>query len=208
MNSEISNALLEFAFVLTCVFLTVNCGKEETNTSVSKQIAPLQSTTPDAAQFVKITGKPCPARLYEAEKENPRCAKLTIKLINASSEGDVTGIKNALEAGANIDVGIFEIYPPLHQAAAQGRKDAVVLLLNNGADVNDTLTFGNSSLLKAVTGQHPDIVRTLLERGADVCPKGSDGPTLLQRAEWYEKNQEIADLLKQAGGESCKQATQ
>ena len=204
MKNELSNIRLKLVIFGVCMFFTINCEKSEPNSSINKETAPPQSIIPNAKQIVKVTGKPCPELFYESEKENPRCVKLTVKLISASANGDVTGIKDALEAGASINAGYSKIYPALFQAAAQGWKDAVVLLLDNGADVNNSLTFGLTPLADAVINQHREIVKILLERGAAVCPADSDGPTLLQHANWYEKNQEIADLLKQAGGENCK----
>lgn len=74
----------------------------------------------------------------------------------------------------------------LIQAAEDGRKDLVALLLKNGADVNaagwsmsgmPTTTY---ALIVASAGGHEDIVRLLLENGANIhCLSSSSGNTAL-----------------------------
>lgn len=76
----------------------------------------------------------------------------------------------------------------LHYAARDGRVDAVRLLLDAGASVNErTLGDESTPLLVAVINGHYDLALELLERGADVTLASEDGATPLFatiNAEW------------------------
>jgi ankyrin repeat protein len=96
--------------------------------------------------------------------------------------------------------------PPLRNALvgllppAGGRLDAVPLALRHGADVNARDAQGRTVLMKAVVADQlpADVVRTLLERGADVTVKTSDGATALDFAR-AGAGPEIVELLVKAG---------
>jgi ankyrin repeat protein len=71
------------------------------------------------------------------------------------------------------------------------------LLLDNGADVNAKLNFGQTPLFIAAVAGHESVVRILLERGANVCLKTAEGT-----AEEFARargSEEIANLLRDAG---------
>ena len=72
----------------------------------------------------------------------------------------------------------------LHRAAQFGRHDLADLLLRHGADVNARAHNGIAStpLLCAVIGQHLDLVKYLIARGADVNLATSEGATPLHKA--------------------------
>lgn len=57
---------------------------------------------------------------------------------------------------------------------------------------------GNTALIQAVDRGHPDVVRLLVEKGADLNAKNKDGMTALSLAEsrGYE---EVVRILKAAG---------
>jgi len=56
---------------------------------------------------------------------------------------------------------------PLHQAAADGRKEAVKSLLKKGANVDALDANGHTPLKLALQNNHWDVVRVLLNQGAD-----------------------------------------
>jgi ankyrin repeat protein len=68
----------------------------------------------------------------------------------------------------------------LHYAAREGRRDAVMALIDGGADVND-VTSGDftSPLLMATLNGHFDLAVELLERGADPTLRSAPGATPL-----------------------------
>jgi ankyrin repeat protein len=66
---------------------------------------------------------------------------------------------------------VFEVpeggFTPLLFAAQQGNVESVRLLLDAGADVNDTAPIGTSALVVATHSGHRDAATLLLDRGAD-----------------------------------------
>ena len=57
---------------------------------------------------------------------------------------------------------------PLHDASRDGQVDAMSLLLNGGANVDETTDDGATPLHFACLGGHVDAATLLLDRGADV----------------------------------------
>ena len=96
--------------------------------------------------------------------------------------------------------------PPLGNALlgllppAGGALAAIPAALRLGADVNARDAQGRTVLMKAVVADQlpPQVVRTLLERGADVAAKTSDGETALDFAR-AGASPEIVELLTKAG---------
>ena len=72
-------------------------------------------------------------------------------------------------------------YTPLLFAARHGDVESAELLLDAGADVNDTAPSGTSALVVAAHGGHTALARYLLDRGAEPDAGGA-GYTALQAA--------------------------
>ena len=89
-------------------------------------------------------------------------------LVEAAGSREPAAVKLLLEAGAKPDG--FE----LGQACWLGRTEAVKLLLTAGVNPD-------AGIVSAAHGGHVEIVRLLLERGANVNIKSKDGDTALQR---------------------------
>lgn len=82
-------------------------------------------------------------------------------------------------------------YTPLYFAVAQGSREMVELLLDNGADPNASDDKNYTSLHVAAKKGFAEIARLLLLKGADANSAGRDG----KRAQDFTKNQQIlADL--------------
>ena len=75
-------------------------------------------------------------------------------------------------------------------------------LLDNGADVDESFTSGPAEgytcLMMAARNQRPDIVKFLVENGANVNAKAANGNTPLTLAK-EEEDQEMVALLKELG---------
>jgi hypothetical protein len=89
------------------------------------------------------------------------------------------------------------------EAIAKGYMYVVELLIENGVDVNDKHSFGNSPLCYAVQYNYKDIVELLIENGADVNATCYDGAsykidTLLHIAAAL-GNIEIMEILIEKG---------
>jgi len=109
-----------------------------------------------------------------------------VLLITSSNRGDVTGIRKALRADA--DVHRLDDYA-LRWTASKGYKECVRVLLNAGADVHP---YNDSALRHAVVNQHRETAKLLIEAGADF----SDGCAL--RVATQNEDKELIQLLKKS----------
>lgn len=184
----------------TLVTACTNKAKEQSGdkpsagtTKGKEQPIPLQPTKENK-------GRRCERKIYygvgpEAAAER-ECYRLQKRLIDASENGDLTQIKEALKYGANVEGAIGQSFLALHTAAMAGHAEAVVLLLDNGAQVNLVADFQNAPLGMAAAEGHLDVVKVLIERGADVCYRTSAGTAEdIARARGYT---DISDVLKAA----------
>lgn len=97
----------------------------------------------------------------------------------------------------NADPGNFPIKDvSLFSAVRENNPVLVQILITKGADVNKEEDDGDTPLIAASWAGYLDIVKILVERGANVnAVKQSDGATALSAA----SNQQIADYLKEHG---------
>ncbi len=90
-------------------------------------------------------------------------------LFLACANGNGVIVANLLKAGADPNATSSTGVSPLMVAARTGRADAVEALLARGANVNATeASRGQTALMWAVAQRHSDVVRALIEHGADV----------------------------------------
>jgi ankyrin repeat protein len=85
-------------------------------------------------------------------------------------------------------------FTPLLFAARHGAVDSARVLLEAGADVNDTGADGNSALVLAAMSGHETLARYLLERGADPDAAGA-GYTALHAAILRKQPDLVTSLL-------------
>jgi ankyrin repeat protein len=93
---------------------------------------------------------------------------------------------------------------PLHEAAWEGRKEVVELLIAQGADVNAKSFLGYTPLHQAAVFGQKKVVELLITKGADVNAKANDGKTPLNWAIGSDET-EIADLLRKHGGKTSEE---
>ena len=87
----------------------------------------------------------------------------------ACENGNSTIVKSLLEADANPDLAKTTGVTPLMVCANVGATEAVILLLEHGAEVNARENKDEqTALMWAVAEQHSDIVKALVDKGADV----------------------------------------
>ena len=105
----------------------------------------------------------------------------------ASRRGELDTMRWLLDHGADINSGGESYrFTPLLSATSSMQLEAVQVLLENNADINSQSSFGRTPLSLAVSycsshgrnGKFVDIVRRLLEHGADpnVCNNGHTTP--------------------------------
>lgn len=175
---------------------------QDLNSQAKETPIPLETTAENH-------GRRCEARYYFGEQRTAHdegyssfCYKLQSKLIKAASDGNLVNIRETLKYGANPKLPVDDSFPPLQTAAASGQKDAVKLLVNNGAQVNQISDFENTPLNMAAACGHSGVVTILLKRGADVCYRSAVGTAGdIARSRGYK---ELAEALNAAEIAKCK----
>lgn len=116
-----------------------------------------------------------------------------------SKDARVAIVKLMLEHGADVNVTSEFNHTALMNAACAyaDNVEVVRMLIDAGADVNAQDVFGDSALGEAVKCGHTDIVRLLLEHGAVVNSRTSEG-TILECAR-RKGNPEIIRMLVEHG---------
>ena len=106
-------------------------------------------------------------------------------LMIASIEGNLPVVKSLIQQrNARIDhIG----WTPLHYACSKGQLEVAQYLIANGAIV-DSLSTGNTTpLMMAVQSGNEPLIKLLLDKGADIQLKNSQGLTAMDIAVIYEK---------------------
>ena len=97
-----------------------------------------------------------------------------IDLLFASYRGDLAEIAYLFFKGIpNVNIKGDNNVTPLILASQQGKLDVVAFLLDRGARVNDVMTDGKTALLMACKNGHTEIVKRLMEKGANQFLKSS-----------------------------------
>jgi ankyrin repeat protein len=117
------------------------------------------------------------ALMWAAAANNPAAVKVLIDAgadVRARSRGPKAAAADAAADakresayGGRTRRGRLDSFTPLLFAVRDGAKEAVATLLDNGADVNDTVEDGTSALVIAAMNAHWELGAYLLERGAD-----------------------------------------
>jgi ankyrin repeat protein len=125
-------------------------------------------------------------------------------LSNSALVGHTDVAKLFLQRGARVDACGQDGRTPLACAAQGGSVDTVLLLLSNGASVNTQISMGcicdpgYTPLMFAVRNEHPEIVKILLGRHADVNRVSAKGDTALSLARHHHMGK-IVQMLEAAG---------
>jgi ankyrin repeat protein len=106
-------------------------------------------------------------------------------LMIASIEGNLPLVKTlVLKNKALID---HISWTPLHYACARGHLDVAQFLIANGAIV-DSMSLGDTTpLMMAVQSGNEQLVKLLLDKGADLQLRNSQGLTAIDIADVYDK---------------------
>jgi len=140
------------------------CRKPEINViSLKQQIGPVAAMPVNYETVLSAILQP---------SANVEVVKINLKKVEAY-----------IEQGGDVDAKDQQNRTLLHWACAQGKTQAVKLLVEKGADVNAKTAGGLTPLKQAVYGKHHEIVDFLLNRTpVDVDAKGQKNRTLLHWA--------------------------
>ena len=83
----------------------------------------------------------------------------------------------------------------LYMSAERGYEMAVQMLVENGANVNDSNYEGESALLAAAKNGHLQICKYLIMKHADVNHRRENGDSILKIAKKTKNNNEVVKLL-------------
>jgi ankyrin repeat protein len=117
--------------------------------------------------------------------------------------GNEVEMKELVKRGANVNQADTKGNTPLYEAAKEGKKDIVELLLNVGADVNKANREDATLPLHwavAYAHAHKDIVKLLLKAGADINAQSRFGYTALYVAV-LNGHKDIIELLLNANAD-------
>jgi ankyrin repeat protein len=163
--------------------------------------------------------------LFPQTQPDPK-QQLNDQLFEAVRKGDVAAVTAALDKGADVNAKFRYGTTALFKAAERGNAEVVKVLLDRGADLKVKDTFYQMTAMNwALDGDHIDVVRLFLEKGADgaedVLLKGTreNKPELAKLAldrgnlkpetltvalalsSLDEKNAAITEMLKKAGAQ-------
>ena len=133
-------------------------------------------------------------------------------LLEAAQEGDGAAVARLLAAGADPNALVTRRTPlgevvrvtPLVAAAARGRVEVAMLLLEGGADPSRANSDGNGTpLMVAAQSGHLELLRLLLARGAAVDAAHPVGGGTAFHAACFKNQAECAEALVRAGCDVC-----
>lgn len=120
------------------------------------------------------------------------------QLILATQHGDLVKMTEALNAGAHIN-GPVNGFTPLEIAIKFNQLPALKLLVEKGADINQLIGINSTTPLIRLTGlmNRSDMIKYLLDHGAQVNTQDSIEYTALHHAATYSQLNTILALLAQ-----------
>ena len=105
---------------------------------------------------------------------------LRIKLLEAAYRGDMESLIQQIDEAKRLNDTLL-LNSGLHAAIAGNCLDAVIKLLDAGADANAKLPNERNALQMSIYGQSLEVTRTLLDRGASLLEKDITGGTALEQ---------------------------
>jgi ankyrin repeat protein len=217
-NAFGSTALMWSAGDVQKIRLLMHHGADVNKVSKSGRTAlMLAARIPDSAPAVHML-------LAKGAAVEPKDNQGATALVEAIAGNDTESIRMLIEAGADIrQAGGFLGFSPLSGAAAAGNAAIVRLLLQKGAKVDETMTapesvltvkngkiaFGHiTPLAMASTYGPPEVVKTLIEAGADVNAQDVRGMTPLMLAFSTDRfNPAIVRMLLAHGADPSRKST-
>ena len=118
-------------------------------------------------------------------------------LLEAAKRGFHEVCKRCLQITKNDEVnsGSREEWTALHHAAQNGFDSIVVLLLENGFDIESETDEGKTPLAVAAIAIRLEVVRILLARGADPGRKNLEGQTLVSELAELPQQHSVGDYI-------------
>ena len=121
--------------------------------------------------------------------------------VNLCKSGNVAGIKEAINNGANINARYYNITPLMGITQCDVELTEIAeLLIKKGADINAKDNFSNTVLMRAAIRNYTKTAELLIKYGANLDAKNNIGVTALMWA-IYKGYTELAELLVKKGAD-------
>jgi ankyrin repeat protein len=140
-----------------------------------------------------------------AQDGQPYLKRADVKLIAAALKRNTAKMEDAIKSGADVNVTVEGLGPPIVISTLTNNYDGVKLLLDKGANINAEDSEGYTPLINAAFNNNPDMLRLLLSKGANVNASSNlmvngkrTGFTAMSIAK-SKGYQEIVRLLTEAG---------
>ena len=144
--------------------------------------------------------------LAQKVQDDTACLKRAdLKLISGALNRNTASMEAAINSGADVNVTVEGLGPPIVVTALGDNYSGVQLLLDRGANINAEDSEGYTALINASFSNSPDMLRLLLSKGANVnAPsnlmvngkKAGFTPLMIAKSKGH---QEIVKLLTEAG---------
>ena len=136
---------------------------------------------------VRMFRKDCPSKLLEEIKRIYIPKELSLQIFDAVYYNYDDKVKQLIKDGADVNtIAPYTDISILHQACESGNINIVKMLINHpDININILQTYQKkypTPIFKAVSSCHINIVKLLLEHGADIDIKNDDGETVLHLA--------------------------
>jgi ankyrin repeat protein len=127
------------------------------------------------------------------------------KLHRAAADGDLHHARVLIKEGARLDLFDDIGYTPLHHAVKNERYSMVKLLLDAGANINarEEETNSDTAISVAAGDSSPEMVKLLLERGADPSITGWMGMNANDQAR--QRRDDVAQRVREILDQHAKQ---
>ena len=132
------------------------------------------------------------------------CNRGRTPLLSAASAGQLESVRRLLRFGARKSMTTVadQVGSPLHQAALEGHKNVIALLLNEGCPIDIKDSDGLTALNYAANFGQVDVIEMLVNRGLDVNTLDNQGNTPLHRAAGTGQVESVHTLLRLGGRQS------
>lgn len=112
-------------------------------------------------RLLKRYGAKVPNHLFETDEEQGH--RLGVELIEHCASGDLVGVEEQLDYGANVNFRDYDLRTGLHLACVEGHSEIVGILLQVGAKLDARDRWGSSPLEDAVKAGFVSIVEKVQE---------------------------------------------
>ncbi len=189
----------------TCLLMAIGSQKPEilqalidAGADVKKKLPEDNSLVLETVQFGGETAVDMIKILAKAGAELNLSNAAYTPLVYALNQENAKLTQALLDAGADPNAPTSSGKLPIQEVLSNA--DLLGRLLKAKADPNKELEYDGSPLLQAIRDGNADVVKVLLENGADPRKAGKDGVAPLQLAEQYGQTEIKALIEKQVGG--------